>query len=180
MGNVLSVSACCNPFSLWIDKRPVLVYPTLSKRDQDISRFDGLFRKSVSTDKHGKAKVSRAERISILGRTVDPFRPIPRGVMRTDMKKSLFLIVALIVPCLLFCTMASAQQTVRWSAPMDVYPNPWSPTQAPPVNNQYYNGQDPYDPYGYWSGQAPQHAPWNQSYLQPRATGNPYYPSYGY
>ena len=96
------------------------------------------------------------------------------------MKKASVLIAAVAVLCLLLCTVALGQQPVRWSAPMSMYPNPWSPTQAPPTYNNYYNSQDPYDPYGFWSGQMPQHAAWNQSYLQRGASGNPYYQYYGY
>ncbi len=93
------------------------------------------------------------------------------------MKKVSIIIAATAIFLLFVCALVFAQQPVRWSAPMELYPNPWSPTQPPPTYNNY-SSQDPYDPYGYWSGNGGQYAGWNQAYSQSGATGNPYYPYY--
>lgn len=50
---------------------------------------------------------------------------------------------------------ALAQDTIKWSAPMNHYPNPWTPTAPPPSYYNPWGYQYPYAAYGYgpyWGG----------------------------
>jgi len=60
------------------------------------------------------------------------------------MRIPLMLVIGLIVFTTAMSGLASADP-VKWSAPMNHYPNPWSPTAAPPNYQNYY----PYAAYGY-------------------------------
>jgi hypothetical protein len=67
---------------------------------------------------------------------------------------------------------------VKWSAPMNEYPNRWYPTSPPPVYNPYgyyYPG------YGYYPGAYSGYGRNNQAYRgvpQGAYSGNPYYYQY--
>jgi hypothetical protein len=90
----------------------------------------------------------------------------------------LFSLLAALLPAV-----ASADP-VKWSAPMNQYPNQWTPTAAPPnyYNNPYgYYYPSGYSPYGVSQGygsyggyQSPQ-----QGYYPGGGfSGNPYHPYY--
>ena len=54
--------------------------------------------------------------------------------------------------------LALAQDTIKWSAPMNHYPNPWTPTAPPPSYFNPWGYQYPYAAYGYgpyWGGYYP-------------------------
>jgi hypothetical protein len=53
-------------------------------------------------------------------------------------------VIGLLILIPVMCGWASADP-IKWSAPMEYYPNPWSPTAAPPNYQNYY----PYAAYGY-------------------------------
>lgn len=66
------------------------------------------------------------------------------------MRIPLMLVVGLIIFTTAMSGLVGADP-VKWSVPMDHYPNPWSPTAAPPNYQNYY----PYAGYGYggsWGG----------------------------
>jgi len=74
---------------------------------------------------------------------------------------------------------------VKWSAPMNQYPNPWTPTAAPPnyYNNPYGYSYYPsgYAPYGVYPGYGAQggnQAPQQGYYPGGGFSGNPYHPYY--
>jgi hypothetical protein len=94
--------------------------------------------------------------------------------MNTE-QKILFLFLALMVAIPGIC---SAEEPVKWSAPMTHYPSQWSPTPAPqnyynPYGYQYY-----YDPYGFGAGGqyggSYQGGPQNYQYPNGAFSGNPY------
>jgi hypothetical protein len=64
---------------------------------------------------------------------------------------------------------------VKWSAPMNQYPNQWYPTAPPPQYNPYgyyYPG------YGYAGAYGRQYQGVHGSYPQGAYSGNPYYYQY--
>jgi hypothetical protein len=93
-----------------------------------------------------------------------------------------FLLIALIlaVPLVLPGT-GSAENPVRWSAPLNAYPHPWAPT-TPPPQPQGQAAQYPYWGYGY--GPAAYQPPSTNypgaypSYPQGGFSGNPYMQPY--
>ena len=77
---------------------------------------------------------------------------------------------------------AFSQDTVKWSAPIHMYPHPWTPTTPPPPPNPYYGypymGYGPYAGYygqpgyrsgGYWGseGQGGTYGYYRNQYQQP-------------
>ncbi|MGD9818761.1 MAG: hypothetical protein AB7V04_08665 [Desulfomonilaceae bacterium] len=71
-----------------------------------------------------------------------------------------------------------AQDPVKWSAPMNEYPSPWSPTNAPPSYYNPYGYNYPYAAYGYgYYGNQYQGGYGANQYGG--YTGNPYYGYYG-
>ncbi|HMK34294.1 MAG TPA: hypothetical protein VK463_04445 [Desulfomonilaceae bacterium] len=88
---------------------------------------------------------------------------------------AVFLAFLAIVSGNLFCSSCLAQDPVKWSAPMQHYPNQWNST-APPPN--YYGNQYGYqDPYAnYWYGYGGYR---NSGPPQPGFSGNPYQYYYG-
>ncbi|MCL5124557.1 MAG: hypothetical protein M1511_08690 [Deltaproteobacteria bacterium] len=78
------------------------------------------------------------------------------------------------------CSLCMGQDPIKWSAPMNNYPEQWAPTPAPPQYNQY--GYYPYGAYGY--GGYGQNQGYSYGYGAPsqqyggQYSGNPYY--YGY
>ena len=59
------------------------------------------------------------------------------------------VIIGGIVALLCLCSLAFAQDTIKWSAPMQLYPNPWTPTAPPPSYYNPWGYQYPYAAYGY-------------------------------
>ncbi len=99
--------------------------------------------------------------------------------------KTRFMIVAVIViPAILVCVSAFARDPIKWSAPMNQYPNAWSPTAPPPTYYNPYGYQYPYANYGYGNPNAYYGYGGNYgagyyqgTYQQPQQsgnTGNPY------
>ncbi len=90
-------------------------------------------------------------------------------------QKILLSLLALMVGMVAIC---SAEDTVKWSAPMPDYPSQWSPTSPPPNYYNPYGYQYYYDPYGF--GVGGQHGGsfqgGAQNYQYPYGTfsGNPY------
>lgn len=92
------------------------------------------------------------------------------------MRRNLIFIVSLTLIGLLGLSLPTfAQEPVKWSAPMNAYPNPWTPTTAPPTQSNPYGYQYPYAAYGYGNAAA-QYYP---GAYQPQYSGNPYYYYYG-
>lgn len=58
---------------------------------------------------------------------------------------------ALFAAALFSAAPACAQDPIKWSAPMTMYPRAWAPTPAPPPS--YYNPYGHYNPYQYGYGQ---------------------------
>jgi len=92
--------------------------------------------------------------------------------MRVKSLPVLFLAIAF--SCL--AVTSEAQDPVKWSAPMNEYPNPWYPTPAPPPS-QYY-------PWGYYGGYGGYYPGYYPGYYQggyqgyggqQGYSGNPYY-----
>jgi len=88
----------------------------------------------------------------------------------------------------LFCLVLAvggvmAQDPVKWSAPMNQYPEQWSPSPAPPQYNPYGYSYYPYGAYGY--GGDGQNQAYSYGYPAPAQqyggaySGNPYYGYYG-
>lgn len=76
---------------------------------------------------------------------------------------------------------AASADPVKWSAPMNQYPNPWTPSAAPPnyYNNPYnYYYPSGYTPYGVYPGYGNQ-APQQGYYPGGGFSGNPYNSYYG-
>jgi hypothetical protein len=78
------------------------------------------------------------------------------------------------------CGLSPAEEPVKWSLPMNNYPNQWAPSTPPPEPNQY-GGQNPQG--DYWNGYGYQGSPQPQTtypgWYQPQTgagfSGNPYY-----
>lgn len=93
------------------------------------------------------------------------------------MTKCILAAAALVIFGLVFSAPTFAQNPVKWSAPMNEYPNPWYPTARPP---SYYNPYGYYqNPYGYYGYGNPGYGGYNQGYQQGGFSGNPYYYYYG-
>ncbi len=101
------------------------------------------------------------------------------------MRSHLIMSVAIISVLLVLCVSVWANDPIKWSAPMNHYPNQWAPTPEPPryynpygYRNPYYGyGYGGYDYYGYGSYgnmQGGQPAP------QRGFSGNPYSYYYGH
>jgi len=98
----------------------------------------------------------------------------------THMRQYLTVLLAIIVMFLFVQISHAAEEPIKWSAPMQSYPNQWSPT-APPSPYYYYpNG------YGYTGGAfgyGTYGGSWNYSgqhqntygYQQQNFSGNPYH-----
>ena len=66
------------------------------------------------------------------------------------MHKILLVICFSLFSIVLVCGSGMAQDPIKWSAPLNNYPEQWSPTPAPPQYNQYgYGYSYPYAAYGY-------------------------------
>lgn len=65
------------------------------------------------------------------------------------MRGNHILAVAAVLGLLCLCAPVSAQEPVKWSAPMHLYPNPWTPTAPPPSFYNPYGYRYPYAAYGY-------------------------------
>jgi hypothetical protein len=90
------------------------------------------------------------------------------------MTKCILAAIALVILGLAFSGQAFAQNPVKWSAPMNEYPNPWYPTAPPPsYYNPYGYYQNPYGYYGYGN------RGYGGYYQQGGFSGNPYYYYYG-
>lgn len=99
------------------------------------------------------------------------------------MRKIHILILVGMISALCLTITTSVHSQVKWSAPMQSYPNQWSPTAAPPSYNNPYGYQYPYADYGYgpyqgyppgteaYQGQVPNQQGYGFS-------GNPYYYNY--
>jgi hypothetical protein len=87
------------------------------------------------------------------------------------MRRGFALMVLALVAAMALPGIATADEPIKWSAPLSAYPNPWTPTTPPPAvyGNQYAN-QYPYG--GYQSYPAPSPA-WQRAYA-PGYSGNPY------
>ncbi|MGB6066271.1 MAG: hypothetical protein WBG50_15830 [Desulfomonilaceae bacterium] len=95
------------------------------------------------------------------------------------MKTRFRFVAIMMIPALLVCVSAFARDPIKWSAPMNQYPNAWSPTTPPPS----YGYQYPYANYGYgnpyaYYGYGGNYGGYYQgNYQQPQQrgyTGNPY------
>jgi hypothetical protein len=96
-------------------------------------------------------------------------------VRKSPMRKISVLAGLMILAGLFVCGPAIGNDTVKWSAPMEHYPNPWTPTTAPPVYNPYG-----YDAYGYGAyGYGGYYQQGQQGYQRGGYSGNPYYGYYG-
>jgi len=79
----------------------------------------------------------------------------------------------------LACGLSLAQDPIKWSAPMNNYPEQWSPAPAPPQYNPYGYSYYPYGAYGY--GGYGQNQAYSYGYGTPaqqyggQYSGNPYY-----
>ena len=108
-------------------------------------------------------------------------------------RRCLFIGVAILL-VLSLAAVVTAQKTVKWSAPMHEYPNPWNPTAPPQAYYQNYGYQHPYYAYGYGYGNYPgyggypgygrqpgygRHRPASAN-VQGGYAGNPYYGNYYY
>ncbi|MGA8831961.1 MAG: hypothetical protein ACLQT6_11170 [Desulfomonilaceae bacterium] len=96
------------------------------------------------------------------------------------MHKILLVICFSLFSIVLVCGSGMAQDPIKWSAPMNNYPEQWSPTPAPPQYNQYgYGYSYPYAAYGY--GGYGQNQGYSYGYGAPsqqyggQYSGNPYY-----
>ncbi len=85
------------------------------------------------------------------------------------------LAAMILIPLLVLCGQALAQNPIKWSVPMNEYPNPWYPTAPPPsYYNPYGYYQNPYGYHGYGG-----YGGGYQNYQQGGFSGNPYYYYYG-
>jgi hypothetical protein len=97
------------------------------------------------------------------------------------MRISLISLIGLMI-CLSIMSGTALADPVKWSAPINQYPNPWSPTAAPPNYQDYY----PYAAYGYGGypgyggGYGGNYSGQNPAYPQGGFSGNPYQPYYYY
>ncbi|HTY25370.1 MAG TPA: hypothetical protein VMC85_19720 [Desulfomonilaceae bacterium] len=82
----------------------------------------------------------------------------------------------LVIVTLFFLGNAFAQ--VKWSAPINEYPNPWSPTAPPPVYNPYGYYYPGYAGYGGYGGYGRYYQGGYYGYPQGGYSGNPYYYQY--
>jgi hypothetical protein len=96
------------------------------------------------------------------------------------MKRSFGFVAVILISVILLCASAYGRDPIKWSAPMNEYPNSWYPTPAPPSYYNSYGYQYPYAGYGYggyYGGQ------YQGAYQQPQQrgyTGNPYNYNYYY
>lgn len=95
------------------------------------------------------------------------------------MGKRFFFTCGVFLLLILFCNTIMAQDPIKWSAPMNHYPEQWSPTPAPPQYNPYGYSYYPYGAYGY--GGYGQNQAYSYGYGAPaqqyggQYSGNPYY-----
>jgi len=88
------------------------------------------------------------------------------------------LIAVMLIPALFLCASASAQDPIKWSAPMNEYPSSWYPTAPPPPS--YYNPYGyQYPGYGYGGYYGGNYQGANQQPQQRGYSGNPYNYYYG-
>ncbi|MGC8657483.1 MAG: hypothetical protein ACP5U1_00245 [Desulfomonilaceae bacterium] len=99
------------------------------------------------------------------------------------MDKRLLAIILGLCLIVMWCSLCMAQDPIKWSAPMNNYPEQWAPTPAPPQYGQYGYGYS-YYPYGYGSygyGGYMQNPGYSYGYGAPgqqyggQYSGNPYY-----
>lgn len=100
------------------------------------------------------------------------------------MRISLIPLIGLMI-CLPILLGTAFADPVKWSAPINQYPNPWSPTAAPPNYQNYYPyaayGYGGYGGYpGYGGGYGGHYSGQNPAYPQGGFSGNPYQPYYYY
>lgn len=99
------------------------------------------------------------------------------------MKQYLIALSALIVVFLFTQITNAADEPIKWSAPMQYYPNQWSPTAPPPPYYYYPNG------YGYSAGAYgygtyggswayPGQNQYSYPYQRQNFSGNPYHSYY--
>jgi len=65
------------------------------------------------------------------------------------MRCHVVLSVAIISAILILCVSAWANDPIKWSAPMNHYPNQWAATAEPPSYHNPYGYRYPYAGYGY-------------------------------
>src|SRR5208283_3819179 len=98
------------------------------------------------------------------------------------MKRSFGFVAVIMIPAIFLCASVYGQDPIKWSAPMNEYPNSWYPSAAPPPS--YYNpygNQYPYAGYGYGYG-GYYGGNYQGAYQQPQQrgySGNPYNYYYG-
>ena len=73
------------------------------------------------------------------------------------MRRLLLLCVVAATTILLTSTPSWANEPVKWSAPMNHYPNQWVPTAEPPRYYNPYGYRNPYYGYGYGYGYGSQY-----------------------
>ncbi len=90
--------------------------------------------------------------------------------------KKLVLAATVLMSVVFLFSPALAQ--VKWSVPMNEYPNQWYPTTPPPVYNPYGYYYPGYGYPGAYSGYGRQYQGVYGAYPQGGYSGNPYYYQY--